>query len=299
MKISTFSIVVGDAKCNANCPFCVSKMTGFSELKSKSKSNKTSIHSRNLQTAIMLAKAANCTTALLTGKGEPTLYPDDISLYLEELSSNFPLIELQTNALAIGDMLDKKGNIDSYIDDWCESRLSTIAISVVDVLEAPNQIVYRKDYPDLSRTIKFIHSLGLTVRLGVMMTKIGVHDEVGVKRVIDFCKENKVGQLTFRPIRKPKQSKSSKIESWVDNYGVDAGEEYNVRHYITSNAKPILKLEHGATIYDFDGQNVCLTDCLTNHANQMEFIRTLIYYSSGRISYSWEDQGAVILTGTE
>ena len=28
MKIQTFSIVVGGKKCNAKCPYCVSKMTG-------------------------------------------------------------------------------------------------------------------------------------------------------------------------------------------------------------------------------------------------------------------------------
>lgn len=28
MKIQTFSIVVGGSKCNAKCPYCVSKLTG-------------------------------------------------------------------------------------------------------------------------------------------------------------------------------------------------------------------------------------------------------------------------------
>ena len=30
MKIQTFSVVVGGKKCNANCPYCISKMTGQS-----------------------------------------------------------------------------------------------------------------------------------------------------------------------------------------------------------------------------------------------------------------------------
>jgi organic radical activating enzyme len=35
MKIGTFSIVVGGTGCDANCPFCVSKMTGRGDARIK------------------------------------------------------------------------------------------------------------------------------------------------------------------------------------------------------------------------------------------------------------------------
>jgi len=46
-----------------------------------------------------LADKSGVTTALITGKGEPTLFPGDIDAYLPYLNEFFPIIELQTNAI--------------------------------------------------------------------------------------------------------------------------------------------------------------------------------------------------------
>jgi hypothetical protein len=53
---------------------------------------------------------------------------------------------------------------------------------------------------------------------------------------------------------------------------------------------------HGAEVFDVDGQNVCMSDCLTNDASNGD-IRTLIFYSNGRITYDWQYEGAVLLGG--
>ncbi|MDO8598925.1 MAG: hypothetical protein Q7S02_02355, partial [bacterium] len=53
MKIQTFSIVVGTRACNARCPFCVSRMTGFDELPKRG-----AISAKNFSVAARLAQIA-------------------------------------------------------------------------------------------------------------------------------------------------------------------------------------------------------------------------------------------------
>ena len=69
MKFRTFSIVVGNNACNAKCDFCVAKMTDQVNFKCKD------IDHRVFNVACSLADKAGVTTALLTSKGEPTLFP--------------------------------------------------------------------------------------------------------------------------------------------------------------------------------------------------------------------------------
>lgn len=51
---------------------------------------------------------------------------------------------------------------------------------------------------------------------------------------------------------------------------------------------------HAAKVYDVDGQNVCVSDCLTVEAAGDD-IRTLIFFADGKICYDWQHPGARIL----
>ena len=57
------------------------------------------------------------------------------------------------------------------------------------------------------------------------------------------------------------------------------------------DAIKLLPLVHGAQVYDIEGQNFCLSDCLTINPESKE-IRTLIFYADGSIFYDWQYQGA-------
>lgn len=203
MKIQTFSIVVGNRACDAHCPFCVSKMTGFETVTKRT----AWINEVNFKKACQLAVMAKTSTVLLTGKGEPTLHSSEIGRYLDMLAPwNFPFIELQTNGLMLGrlaagqrDGLPKDLNEETLVS-WRNRGLNTVAISVVDIKNWRNATIYNMDYPDLVTTVKYLHRLGFTVRLCVMMLKGYVDSVERVKEVIDFCRVNQVEQLTIRPI---------------------------------------------------------------------------------------------------
>jgi len=295
MKIQTFSIVVGTRACNARCPFCVSRMTGFGVLP-KSRG----IDERNLRKAIAAARLGGTTTVLMTGKGEPTLYPEEVTRYLELLGDAFPFVELQTNALEIGRLCRDghskiKGLTEETLAGWYKLGLDTLAVSVVDVAPEPNQSVYHPDYPDLGATLSFLHGLGFSLRLCVMMQRGAVDSPERVAEVVDWCRERGVDQLTVRPIRRPAETTQSTTASeYVGEHGLTGSEVDAIEAWIESEGTQLMTLLHGARIFDVGGQNVCLADCLTVEA-ETDDIRTLIYYGDGRIAYDWQYPGAVLL----
>ncbi len=296
MEIQTFSIVVGTRACNARCPFCVSRMTGFGELPQG-----RTINERNFRKACLLAERAGTTTVLMTGKGEPTLYPDEISAYLRLLDErSFPLIELQTNALDIG-RLARDGSCKTkltraHLEEWYENGLSTIAVSAVGIHTKANQAVYDEDYPDLGTTVDYLHELGFSVRLCVMMQRTVVDGPEPLRETIDFCRDRSVEQLTVRSIRRPKETESDEAGSYVERYGLSEAQAMDIEAWLHRTGTHLMTLMHGAKIYDVAGQNVCLADCLTVKAASDD-IRTLIFYSDGRLTYDWQHEGAILLGG--
>src|SRR3989304_9471286 len=100
MKIQTFSIVAGSEACNARCPFCISKMTPPLGVTLK----EPKVNWRNFKKACRLAQSCGVTTAMITSKGEPIIFPKQISKYLRAMQIyEFPIIEVQTNGIMIAE----------------------------------------------------------------------------------------------------------------------------------------------------------------------------------------------------
>jgi molybdenum cofactor biosynthesis enzyme MoaA len=298
MRIETFSIVVGTKACDGHCPFCVAKMTGNKELPALD-----SINEANFHKACRLAEMRGTTTVLLTGKGEPSLYPKQVLGFLQLLQpKNFPFVEMQTNGLSLGYLArdgrsDAKGLDRDMVRQWQESGLNTLALSVVDTVDAQNALIYNSDYPELKRTIGFIHEFGFTVRLCVMMLHGFVDSPEKVEEVVRFCREEGVEQLTIRPIRQTKaKSQSDAAALYVEKNGLNKTQEKIISGWCVVNGTKLMTLPHGATIYDVHGQNLCLSDCLTVNGED-DNIRTLIFYPNGTLAYDWQYPGAILLGG--
>ena len=308
MKIQTFSVVVGTEACNAHCQFCISHITGFDQLPEIK-----SINFRNFRKAIDLAKLGGTTTLLFTGKGEPLLYPDEISSYMSEISRDnpFPFIELQTNAIIVGEMIqkqlkgikltDKEKALEGSLKLWHFLGMTTIAISVIDVENDKNKQCYLHhrniEYPDLGETVKYLHSLGYSIRLCVMMQRGMVETFEDVQRCAKWCKANNIAQMTIRPIRRTEGELTSKEGLFVLNNGLSQAAENAIRSGLKTEGTHILTLMNGAheaKIYDLNGQNVCLADCLTVEPTS-DAIRTLIFFSDGKLCYDWAYPGARLL----
>lgn len=275
------SIVCGTSACNAKCPYCVSKTTPSGDLPTHN------INFRNLSIACRLAEKSGATTCLITGKGEPTLYPELISTYLQHIREYFPIIELQTNGINIvkPEMADK-------LKTWHDLGLTTISVSAVHYQPERNQKIYSKDYPNLVEVADVLHKYGFTMRLSVIMLRDYVDTPQIVVKVINFCKSASIKQLTLRPIASPENSSNPTVD-WISNHTLlDKGQ--CIAAFLNSNASPILHLAHGGIVYDYDGQNVCLTDCLTTNETD-DNIRQIIFFPDGTISYDWKYKGANLI----
>jgi len=291
MKIQTFSIVAGTSVCDARCPFCVSKMTPEAGVKPQ----KTPINIPNFRIACLLAKQAGVTTAMITGKGEPALFPEDITTYLWELEkTGIPILELQTNGISLAqDRIDERG-----LREWYISNLRVIMISVVDCDPEKNRQIYMpyaREYIDLPALIEKLHGLGFSVRLSVTMMRDYIDSPHGVDRMIAFAKEHKVEQLSMRPVRRPEvDGRSEEVYNWITPRLLGDAYIMVIRDHLDRLGTKLMTLMHGAVVYDVMDQNVCLTDCLTR-GPLSEDLRQIIYFPDGHIRYDWQYPGAIII----
>ena len=290
MKIQTFSIITGTAACNASCPYCISKMTGIKKLGFK----EPKVNWRNFQKACRLASMNTVSTVLLTGKGEPTLYPAQITRFLKNMKPfDFPLIELQTNGLVFGKEFKK---CKRHLEEWYRLGLTMIAISVVHYKKEKNKEIFTpsSEYIDLGHVINDLHKIGFSVRLSCTMIKGYVDSLEEAKKMIGQAREWKVEQLSLRKLAKPLESENKSIFSWTAKHTVSKGNLDRIASLLEKNGNKLMTLAHGSAIYDLEGQNVCLTDALTIEP-ESDDLRQIIFFPDGRLRFDWQFKGAVLI----
>lgn len=290
MKIQTLSIVVGSNACNARCPYCVSKLTGA--LRANTKSN--IIKYRNLKKTLLLARQSGVTTVLLTGKGEPTLFPEEISLYLDYLEKfDFPLIELQTNGISLKDIPDQT------LQDWYRAGLNTICLSAADYDSQGNEEIFGTDI-NLWENVERLHEIGFSVRISCVMVKDHIDSVKELLCFVNRCKEEGVEQFTARPVcnisfnsLKTDCPTQLSVYNWIENHSITEKSHLEMFNYIDTHGTKLLELAHGAVVWDYQGQNVSLSNCLTRSSNPDD-MRQLIFFPDGHLKYDWEKEGAII-----
>ncbi|MBU0666836.1 MAG: radical SAM protein [Nanoarchaeota archaeon] len=289
MKIQTYSVLAGSTECNAQCPYCVSKMTPKEGLEKKL----SEPNWRNFDIGCNYAKESGVSTVLITGKGEPTLFPKQITKYLKRLNNyKFPFIELQTNGI---ELATEKYN--KYLKKWYKQGMTTIALSVVHYESEKNKEIFQpkaQNFCDLSNLVQKLHNIGFSVRLTCMMVKGYIDDMDGIDKLVDFAKENKVEQLSVRSIDRPLNTRNKAVANWVDNHKIPKERIDSIREYLDKNGTCLMELVHGAIVYDYKGLGLCLTNCLTIDSKD-ETIRQLIFFPDGHLRYDWQHEGAILI----
>ncbi len=291
MEIQTLSIVCGTGACNASCPYCISKMTPGAEGAAK----EPQVNWRNFEIACRYAKDSRVSTAMLTGKGEPTLYPQQISAFLDHLQPfGFPFVELQTNGVAIARAPDQ---FSALLERWYDSGLSTVAVSIVHYNPDKNREVFtrgEKKYIDLPNLIDTLHQKKLSVRLTCTMLRGFIDGVDEIKELADFARATGTEQLTIRPVNKPDNSRDPDTRKWVQEHLIPDQRQAEIEAFLEAEAKTLMDLPHGARVYDLDGQNLSLANSLTLQPTSGA-IRQLIFFPDGHLRYDWQYQGAIIL----
>ncbi len=285
-----FSVVVGKDACIASCPFCVS---GCKPNKENLESPK--VNFRNFNIACNLANRSGVDTVMLTSRGEPLLYPDQITGYLEVLKEyKFPFIELQTNCILVEKNRDK---YDSYLKKWYQLGLTTITISVVSNKKEINKRIYQpnSEYIELENLIKYLHEIGFSLRLTCVMCKGMMDNEQDIENFINFARENKVEQVTLRPVNDEYRRQSA--HDWIEINKLSQAKKEEIRGYLDRVGTRLLVLERIGSVYDVNGQNVMYSLPLTKYTRDEnpENGRQLIFFPDGHIRYEWEMEGGILL----
>ena len=80
-EVQNLTAIVGGLGCNAVCPYCVSKQTPTGGVTVEA----PEVDWVSFEDAAVAGLAWGAKTVLLTGKGEPTLFPEQLTEYLEFL----------------------------------------------------------------------------------------------------------------------------------------------------------------------------------------------------------------------
>ena len=292
MQFETISLLVGNRTCNAKCNFCVARMSSDFELTEHAQQ----INWRNFHKAAKLAQNSKVNNVIITSYGEPTIFPNHVTEYLKEIKNyHFPLIEMQTNGALIEKKPDK---YQDYLKTWYELGLDIIAISIVHYDEEINRACYFphfKKYINLNAIVKTLRDIGFTVKINCTMAKGWIDSPEKILRMIDYTNELGANQISLRPVSMPAGTIGQDIGNWVKKRQLSAKQLEEVHDFFSQKGMLLLSKSYGAKIYDIEGTNVCLTNCLTMNADPSN-LRQLIFFPSGAVRYDWQ-YNAVLLTG--
>jgi len=268
--METFTVMIGDRSCYNKCMVCISNMTPEVGITREFNYSK-------FIDAVRIAKRRGCKNVLITGKGEPLLFPNTLSRITERLHDerSFDRIELQTSGFPF--------NIDEF-EEYATHGLDLVSLSIYH-FNHKNRDIYRNNIRDVAEMIKDLRDIGLEVRLSCNMAMGYIDDPVDVSRLIDFCKVNDVMQLTLRELGAPNNIVDTKLarktKGYVDTFRVRKINK--IYEYLNDEGHLCYTMPHGALVYEVDGQNISITTCLDTEPN-----RHLIYLPSGILTTSWE-----------
>ncbi len=207
------------------------------------------------------------------------------------LKNYFPLIEIQTNGLVFMDRDKWKDRL----EDWVGMGLTHVALSIVHYKNDENGTIYieNKQYPDLKSTIDCLVECGLSIRLNCIGLNGYIDSEDEIGDLLDFARNTGHEiQVTWRPVTVPSGC-TNEVARVTEELKVDRKNIEFIRDWVSLSGVLLYRLPHGAAIYDVNGQNFCLTNCLTKQPEE-NVIRQLIF-ADGRLRYDWDLKGAIIL----
>ena len=283
-NVLTLTLIAGSRACPNNCQICISKMTPQHGI-GGGKPNEICVET--LRKARQFALNHNAQNILITGKGEPTKFPVQVSQYLIEFKGYpFDKMELQTEGSNIA-----TGDIDDFLKVWKMLGLDVIAISIYHYDPEMNRKMFCAAHQyDLVNLIDKLHDMKFRVRLSCVLAN-GYIDSVGeVGNLIQYAKDRNVMQLSLRRIDIPTDPVDWGIANKAMKYRLMAEKNLEILEFVRKGALCDV-LPHGAEVYEVDGQNVCITTGITKYTGEDD-IRQLIYFpqpGEDILTTSWEN----------
>jgi sulfatase maturation enzyme AslB (radical SAM superfamily) len=282
-KIYSVSALVGNGSCNGNCAFCAGKY-----LRPQAKLNP--IYDKNLEAAIKLSARYGGWSLSLTSSGEPTCDPQAIINALEiynkcaNQGAYFPNVNLFTNGI----LFDNKNYCEKYLPIWKQLGLTNVAISIHGVSSEKQAQAYNiPKYPELKDIKNNIEKYGIGVRGTLLLRKGGVETANDYEKAVNVLKAEGFDNLTSWPVGNPDGSRSEFTPSrW---------NLFRIKRWLHNNAKMCHGHVWGGGVFDYHGSILRYTDYVTRHDPKKDFVRQLVVFQDGTVSYSWIREGALCM----
>lgn len=267
MKAQNLTISIPNKGCNKNCPYCVSKMTGYTETDEY-------LFRNNIGKVKRIADIANVSSVLITGKGEPFLNPEMLELVGREFH-DYPL-EIQTNGIS------------GYI-------LYKFYVSLFDVF-AFSIDAYPWDF--LEGKFNSVNQNNKIIRVTLNVINDNWLGHISLMDLIKECKKYKINQLSIRQITAPNNyintEESLKAVKWINDH-VDSALYNRLKEELENKEKRLIRiLPYGTKVYDIDGISVTSFDYCVQDDNDGENIRSLIYEEDGHLYTSWNSKASIL-----
>jgi sulfatase maturation enzyme AslB (radical SAM superfamily) len=282
-KIYSVSALIGSGKCNGNCAFCAGKYL-------RKEAEVSELYYKNLEAAIKLSARYGGWSLSLTSSGEPTCCPEEVSKALVVYSkcasqgAYFPNVNLFTNGILFGD----NEFCDLWLPQWKNLGLNNIAISIHSVNNQRQAEAYGVEkYPHFSLIKENIEKHGLGVRCTLLLRKGEIDNIKSYSSALGFLTKLGYNNITSWPVGNPDGSRNEFTPSIFGMCGI--------RYWLKLNATLCHGHVWGGGVYDLNGNIVRLTDYVTRHNPKKDFVRQLVVFQDGTVSYSWIREGALCM----
>lgn len=282
-KIYSVSALVGSKACNGNCSFCAAKDLR----KDAPENNKMPC---TFKPALKLSARYGGWSLSLTSSGEPTCSPEAVTNALKDYQevaqegAYFPNVNLFTNGILFGnDEFCKK-----YLPVWKKLGLTAVAVSIHELTEKGQAKIYGlKEYPRFTKIFNNIKKYDLQVRATVLLRKGGIDNPNTYQTSIEMLRNAGVENITSWPIGNPDNSRNEHTPSrW---------NLLKIRLWLRKNAKLCHGHVWGGGVYDYKGTLVRITDYVTKHNPNSNYVRQLVVFQDGTVAYSWIKEGALCM----
>jgi pyruvate-formate lyase-activating enzyme len=294
-KIYSVSILVGSGTCDAKCKHCAATYLR------KDSNNKGT--TKNLKQALRLCRHYGGWSLSLTSTGEPTLSPNAITETLEaiyELRSEgtvFTNINLFTNGFEIARNPDFKNK---WLPLWKSLGLTAIAVSLHHTHYDLNIIPYnvepnRSKYPHYKETIDIIKEVGLIPRVTLLLNKGYIDNVKDYNKAINtLIDDYGVYMITSWPIL---SFDGKRIENTPSRWNL-----FKIKLFLRFSKHTKLTMGHtwGGSVNGFKSNkgnwgSVRLTNYVSKHSPKNDFVRQLVLFQDGTLSYSWYQPDAICI----
>jgi len=284
-KIYSVSVLVGNGACNGNCAFCAGKY-----LRQQAAESKTyEAWKRNFGAAIRLSARYGGWSLSLTGSGEPTCDPEEVTEALEIYNSCakngafFPNVNLFTNGILFGD----REFADKWLPLWKHLGLTNVAVSIHHPERWGQAAAYGlKTYPKLEDIFRNINRhVGL--RCTLLLRKGGIDNAKMYESAIRELRLLGCDNITSWPVGNPDGTRN---EFTPSRFGL-----MGIRLWLKRNAKLCHGHVWGGGVYDWDGAILRITDYVSRHDPDADFVRQLVVFQDGTVAYSWIREGALCM----